>query len=54
MRGICQFCKKRVAVKRADEGWEFLVPAIDYHGFSYHVACYDKLRAVARATGGVL
>jgi hypothetical protein len=54
MREHCQFCKRRVARRRPDGGLEQPVVAIDYYGFSYHVACYEKLKGVAARTGGLL
>jgi hypothetical protein len=50
----CQFCKRSVAHRRPDGGLEYLVPVVDYYGFSYHLMCYEKLRAVATRTGGEL
>lgn len=58
---FCQFCKGLVHLHpdlascfacRSDRtGFE---PAIEHAGKTYHQTCFDKVREVARRTGGAL
>lgn len=42
-REWCKSCERRLANLRADGALEFLVPAVNYYGANYHVACWDRV-----------